>query len=60
MIRTTASTDKVDVQKYVNPSKNTTEPLPTEPQRLKPNDFGLDIDKELEKKSINNKKYKQT
>ena len=59
MIRTTASTDKVDVWKYVNPSKDTTEPLPTEPQRPKPNDFGLDTDKELKKEGTNNEGYKQ-
>ena len=58
MIRTTASTGKVDVWKYVNPLKNTTEPLLTELQRPKPNDFGLDIDKELGKEGTNNKKYK--
>ena len=58
MIRTTAFIGKVDIQKYLNPLKDTTEPLSTELQRLKPKDFGLDIDKELEKKNANNKRYK--
>ena len=58
MIRTTAFINKVDVQKYVNLLKDITEPLPIEPQRLKPKDFGLDIDKELRKEGINNKRYK--
>ena len=58
MIRITASIGKVDVWKYVNPLKDTAEPLSTELQRPKPNDFGLDIDKELKKEDINNKGYK--
>ena len=58
MIRTTASIGKVDVWKYVNLLKNTAEPLPIELQRPKLNDFGLDIDKELKKDSVNNEKYK--
>ena len=58
MIRTTAFIGKVNVWKYVNPLKDTAEPLPIESQRLKSNDFGLDRDKKLGKDDVNNKKYK--